>query len=177
MSLLKQECMLEQQNLILSKEQVLQKTTRIAYQIYENNFQEEDIVFAGIWQSGYLFAEMLEKAFTQITNRPPTMVKVSLNKTTPTQGEVSLDCPPEDLTNKTVVLIDDVLNTGRTLAYSLKPFFNVRVEKLQIAVLVDRSHKKFPVAADYVGYELSTTLKEHITAELNDEATFGVYLS
>lgn len=177
MSLLNKECMLEQQNLILTKEQVLQKTTRIAYQIYENNFQEKDIVFAGIWQSGYLFAQMLEKAFTQITNKPPKIVKVNLNKTTPTQGEVSLDCPAEELANKTVILIDDVLNTGRTLAYSLKPFFNVRVEKLQIAVLVDRSHKSFPVAADYVGYELSTTLKEHVTAELSDETTFGVYLS
>lgn len=169
--------MLEQQNLILTKEQVLQKTTRIAYQIYENNFQESEIVFAGIWQSGYMFAEMLEKAFTQITNQPPKMVKVNLNKKTPTQGEVSLDCPLDTLANKTVILVDDVLNTGRTLAYSLKPFFDIRVEKLQIAVLVDRSHKKFPVSADYVGYELSTTLKEHITAELDDTSTFGVYLS
>ena len=167
----------DQQNLILTKEQVLQKTTRIAYQIYENNFQESEIVFAGIWQSGYMFAEMLEKAFTQITNQPPKMVKVNLNKKAPTQEEVSLDCPLDMLVNKTVILVDDVLNTGRTLAHSLKPFFDIRVEKLQIAVLVDRSHKKFPVSADYVGYELSTTLKEHITAELNDDATFGVYLS
>lgn len=169
--------MLEQQNLILNKSQVLQKTTRIAYQIYENNFQENEIVFAGIWQSGYLFAQMLENEFTKITNRPPQMVKVSLNKTKPTQGDVTLDCSLEKLTNKTVILIDDVLNTGRTLAYSLKPFFDIRIEKLQIAVLVDRSHKKFPVAPDYVGYELSTTLKEHITADLTDSDSFGVYLS
>ncbi|OJJ20499.1 phosphoribosyltransferase [marine bacterium AO1-C] len=169
--------MLEQQNLILDKAQVNQKITRIAYQIYENNFQEGEIVFAGIWQSGYLLAQMLEGIYTKITGRPPKMVKVSLNKQTPTQGEVSLDCNPEDLVNKTVILIDDVLNTGRTLAYSLKPFFDIRLDKLQVAVLVDRSHKKFPVAADYVGYELSTTLKEHINVELEDEASFGVYLS
>ena len=169
--------MLEQQNLILNKAQVHQKITRIAYQIYENNFQEKEIVFAGIWESGYLLAQMLEEAYSKITNNPPKMVKVSLNKQTPTQSEVSLSCAPEDLVNKTVILIDDVLNTGRTLAYSLKPFFKIRLDKLQVAVLVDRSHKKFPVAADYVGYELSTTLKEHITAELQDEASFGVYLS
>ncbi len=169
--------MLEQQNLILNRAQVNQKITRIAYQIYENNFQEGEVVFAGIWQSGYLFAQMLENAYSKITGRPSKVIKVNVNKQTPTQGDVNLDCNPEELANKTVILIDDVLNTGRTLAYSLKPFFDIRLDKLQIAVLVDRSHKKFPVAADYVGYELSTTLREHITAELEDEATFGVYLS
>jgi pyrimidine operon attenuation protein/uracil phosphoribosyltransferase len=81
------------------------------------------------------------------------------------------------LRNKVIVLLDDVLNTGRTLAYSLKPFLNVEIKKLHTAVLVDRNHKQFPIAADYIGYALSTTIQEHIEVVLEDNERFGVYLS
>lgn len=163
--------------LLLDKQQTLQKIKRIAFEIYENNFQEEEIVLAGIYDKGYLFARILQQELTSIAPLQTTLVKVSLDKFTPLQSEIQLDCGIEMIKNKVIILVDDVLNTGRTLAYSLKPFLNGEIKKLQTAVIVDRNHKQFPISADYVGYALSTTIQEHIEVMLEDTDTFGVYIS
>jgi pyrimidine operon attenuation protein/uracil phosphoribosyltransferase len=163
--------------LILSRTQTLQKIKRIAYEVYENNFQEEEIILAGIYDKGYLFAKLLQQELTAISPIKSVLVKVSLDKMAPLQSDIYLDCDTDMLRNKVIVLLDDVLNTGRTLAYSLKPFLNVEIKKLHTAVLVDRNHKQFPIAADYIGYALSTTIQEHIEVVLEDNERFGVYLS
>lgn len=166
-----------ERNQILNWVQVQQKIKRIAFQVYERNFMEDTIIFAGVQGSGYAFAQMLRADFTEISDLKSDIIQVALNKKTPMQSEVKLDKDIALVENKTVILIDDVLHTGRTFAYGLKPFLNVRLKKLQTAVLVDRSHKRFPVSADYVGYTLSTTLQEHIDVELNGLGEFNVYLS
>ena len=102
-------------------------------------------------------------------------MRIKLDKQSPLQTEVTLS-PTLPLDNRVIILADDVLNTGKTLAYSLKPFLSIPIKKLQVAVLVDRSHHRFPISADFVGYSLSTTINEHIHVELEDEASFGVYL-
>ncbi len=162
---------------LLNKAQTLQKIRRIAYEIYEQNFREEGVVFAGVFDKGYQFAKILMKEFGAISDIPCDLVKVSLDKSAPLQSEIELDKDVSILEGKIIILIDDVLNTGRTLAYSLKPFLNVEIKGLQTAVIVDRGHKSFPISADYVGYSLSTTLMEHIEVELKDKAKLGVYLS
>ena len=78
--------------------------------------------------------------------------------------------------NKVIVVVDDVLNTGRTFSYSLAPFLSIPVKKIQVAVLVDRNYRKFPISADYKGYELSTTLSEHVEVIISDAKKRGVYL-
>lgn len=163
-------------NQILSKEDTLQKIKRMAFEIYENNFKEKEIVLVGVVDNGVVFSEMLKKELSSISDLNVEMVEISLDKRKPTQSEISLNVESNLLENKSVILVDDVQYTGRTLAYSLKPFLGIKVKKLQTAVLVDRDHKNFPIAADYVGYSLSTTLKEHITVELNDKNKLGVYL-
>jgi pyrimidine operon attenuation protein/uracil phosphoribosyltransferase len=163
--------------LILDKQQTLQKIRRIAFEIYENNFQEEEIILAGVYDKGYLFAKLLQQQLTAIAPLKSILVKVSLDKFAPLQSEIQLDCDIHLLRNKTIILLDDVLNTGRTFAYSLKPFLNVEIKKIQTAVIVDRNHKQFPISADYVGYSLSTTIQEHIEVNLEDSDKFGVYVS
>ena len=163
-------------NQILTKEDTLQKIKRIAFEIYENNFDEKEIILAGVVDNGVVFADLLKKEIQAISNLKVELIEVSLDKKKPTQSEISLNVDSNFLTNKTVILVDDVQYTGRTLAYSLKPFLNLKIKKLQTAVLVDRDHKNFPIASDYVGYALSTTLKEHITVELIDSKRIGVYL-
>ncbi len=162
---------------ILDRNQTLQKIKRIAYEIYENNFQEEEVVLAGIYDKGYLFAQMLQRELTAISPLRVRLVKISLEKFAPVQSTVSLDCPTETLRNKSIVVVDDVLNTGRTLVHSLQPLLQIEVKKIQIAVMVDRSHRTFPVAAGYVGYSLSTTIQEHIEVVLEEGDQLGVYLS
>lgn len=162
-------------NSVLDPEQILQKIRRIAYEIYENNFEEDPLVLAGIEGQGHLLAGMLQQELQKISGRAVKLVKVSLDKGAPAQSEIALDCSLEELTGSAIVLADDVLNTGRTLAYSLKPFLQNKIKKLEIAVLVNRSHTSFPVQAKYTGYELATTLTEHIRVVLEGDAK-GVYL-
>ena len=162
---------------LLSATQTLQKIKRIAHEIYENNFREKELIFVGTDQMGYVFAKMLKKEFDSIADIKSSLVKISLDKTAPLQSEITLDVPVKSLAKKVIILTDDVLNTGRTLAYSLKPFLNIDVKKLQTAVVVDRGHTTFPISANYVGYSLSTTLKEHIEVILDNKKELGVYLS
>ncbi len=164
-------------NRLLDRRQIFQKAKRIAYQIYEENFLESELIFAGIEGTGYLFAEMLQTHFSQISAIPSKLVRVNIDKLNPAQSEVKLDCTVEELENKTIVLVDDVLYTGKTMAYSLKPFLKANIKKIQVAVVVDRSHKNFPIAVNYVGYALSTTLNEYIKVVLDDDESFGVYIS
>ncbi len=160
---------------LLNKIQTKQKIKRIAYEIYENNFDEKEIVFVGVERMGYIFAELLVTEYKLISKQKTELIKLLLDKYSPLQSEIKLvgDYP---IKNKVVILVDDVLNTGRTLVYSLKPFINIEIKKLQTAVIIDRNYKSFPVSADYVGYALSTTLKEHIKVILDNEKEFGVYL-
>lgn len=161
---------------ILNHTQVLQKIRRIAFQVYENNFQEHEIVFVGIQGTGYVLAQMLETVFREISPIQTQLGLVQIDKAQPVLQEVALDLAPEVLNDKCVVLVDDVLNTGKTLAYSLKPFLKANIAKLQIAVLIDRNYRLFPVSADYVGYALVTTLQEHISVVQEGEG-FAAYLS
>jgi len=146
--------MVVEKNLVLDTAQVKQKIRRIAFEIYENNFKEKSIVLAGIDGQGYEFARQIQKELQAITNAELKLVKVSLDKLAPQQGEVNLDCDVKEVKKKCIILIDDVSNTGRTLAYGLKPFLDIEVKKIETAVLVNRSHTLFPVYPQYTGYEL-----------------------
>ena len=162
-------------SLILDSKQLQQKIKRIAFEIYERNFKEEKIVLAGIEQNGYKFAQLLQLEINKISGIQTILLKITLNKSTQVQTEIFLDQDIQNFTNSTIVLTDDVLNTGKVLAFSLQPFLSIETKKIQTAVIVDRSHQSFPIVADYVGYSLATTIKEHIEVSLETD-NFGVYL-
>ncbi|MEQ9307777.1 MAG: phosphoribosyltransferase family protein [Marinoscillum sp.] len=167
--------MSQEQNLILTDHQVRQIIKRIAFEIYENNFNDKNIVIVGIVDQGYFVAEMIVQELRKIVDGIAiSLVKLSINKQNPLASEVDLDTDLKNLKGKTVVLVDDVLNTGKTMAYSLKALLEVDVKKVQTAVLVNRSHKQFPLLANYMGYELSTTIDDHV--QVNLEENSGVYL-
>jgi len=163
-----------EKSLVLNGGQVIQKIRRIAYEIYENNFSEKSIVIAGIDGQGYALAKILEKELKSISPLTIVLAKVTLDKLAPVQSEVIIDVPAKELKKKCVILIDDVLNTGRTLAYALKPFTAVEIKKIEVAVLVNRSHTLFPIVPTYSGYELATTLTDHVEVKLGKDAS--VYL-
>jgi pyrimidine operon attenuation protein / uracil phosphoribosyltransferase len=155
-------------NIILTHEEINQKIKRIAFEIWENNFKEKEVLLAGIEGQGYVLAELIADALQKVSTLKIKLIKVSLDKLAPTQSDISINCDTADLRNKTIVLVDDVLNTGRTLAYSMKPFLQVKVKKLEVAVLVNRSHTQFPVSSNYTGYELATTINEHVEVVLGN---------
>ncbi len=166
---------METDSLILSEDQIDQKIKRIAFEIFENNFKEKEIILAGIYDKGYELADLLAQALEKVASFKVRLIAVKLDKFAPTQSNITLDCEEKDLANKCIVLIDDVLNTGRTIAYSLKPFLNIKVKKIETAVLVNRSHKQFPISCEYTGYKLSTTLNEHVDVHLQ-KGQKAVYL-
>jgi pyrimidine operon attenuation protein/uracil phosphoribosyltransferase len=166
--------MVSESSLILDSVQVRQKIRRMAYEIYEHNFNEKVIVIAGIEGQGYILAGLLIKEVESISPIKTLLVKVTLDKSAPQQSDVTLDGNLKDLRKKCIILIDDVLNTGRTFAYGLKPFLNIEVKKIETAVLVNRSHTLFPIYPQYTGYELATTIRDHIEVSLGKE--MAVYI-
>jgi pyrimidine operon attenuation protein / uracil phosphoribosyltransferase len=163
-----------EKTLVLNDEQIRKKISRMAYEIYENNFDEKSLVLAGVDGQGYVLAELLQKELISISPINCAVAKINIDKTTPSLNEVTVDAPLKDLTKKSIVLVDDVLNTGRVLAYGMKPFLAVAIKKIEVAVLVNRSHSLFPILPKYTGFELSTTLDDHIEVILKKK--FAVYL-
>jgi pyrimidine operon attenuation protein / uracil phosphoribosyltransferase len=166
--------MVADKTLILDTRQVRQKIKRMAYEIFEHNFKEKGIVFAGIEGQGYILAKLLAKEVENISPLEIKLVKISLDKLAPQQSEIKLDCDLKELKKKCIILVDDVLNTGRTFAYGMKPFLTIEVKKIETAVLVNRSHTLFPIYPQYTGYELATTLKDHVEVNLGDETVYLV---
>ena len=153
------------QNQILSHAQIQHKIKRIAYQIYEANVEESEIVIAGIEGGGLLFAKKIRRVLQNITDAEIILCKVSMDKKNPVASGVQTSIPEQEYANKSVVLVDDVLNSGTTLIYGVHHFLRVPLKQLKTAVLVNRNHKKYPVKADYKGISLSTSLQEHIKVE------------
>jgi pyrimidine operon attenuation protein / uracil phosphoribosyltransferase len=163
-----------EKSLVLDSHQINQKITRMAFEIYENNFKEKSLVLAGIDGQGFKLAQLLAQEVEQISAIKATVVNVSLDKQSVQLGEVTLDISEKELKKKVIILVDDVLNTGRTLAYGLKPFLQQEIKKLEVAVLVNRSHSLFPILPTYTGYHLATTLTDHVQVTLGKRAS--VYL-
>ncbi len=161
---------------ILTSLQIRQKIRRMAFEIYEQNFEESTIVIAGIVGEGYAFAKRLTREIEEISPLSIQLIELRFDIHAPRQSYIEYGEENIDLENQVVVVTDVVLNTGRTLAFSLQPFLKVALKKLQVAVVVDRSHRRFPVSADYVGYSLSTTFSDHVEVILSREEEEGAYL-
>ncbi|WP_044398791.1 phosphoribosyltransferase family protein [Lacinutrix sp. Hel_I_90] len=152
-------------NSILTHDEINHKIKRIAYQIYESNSDETEVVLAGIDSNGYLLAKKLKTILSKISPINPVLCKVSINKKNP-RAPIKTSLTVEEYTNKSIVLIDDVLNSGTTLVYGVKHFLDVPLKQFKTAVLVNRNHKKYPVKADFKGISLSTSLHEHVDVVL-----------
>jgi pyrimidine operon attenuation protein/uracil phosphoribosyltransferase len=153
--------------LILNSQQIQQKIDRIAYQILEDNFDEKEILIAGILPRGNHLAERLKVILDKIAPFTSRLLTIELDKQSSTlQAKTNFDV--QDCKNKVIVLVDDVLNSGKTLAYGFGVFLDVPLKKLRTVVLVDRNHKNFPVTTDYAGVALSTVIKEHVDVVLDE---------
>lgn len=169
--------MAQSQVLVLDKNQIAQKINRIAYQILEDNLDEKELVLAGIWDRGYKLAIRLKAVLEEIADFKVTLLRVDLEKLSSKLVEKT-DLPESEWKGKVIILVDDVLNSGKTLAYGLGVFLNTPHKKIRTVVLVDRSHKIFPIATDFVGLQLATILKEHVDVVLDVEGEEDrVYLS
>ncbi len=155
---------------ILSDKQIDQKIKRIAIEIIEHNLGEKEIILAGINNNGMHFAQLLMNEILEISDISITITRIILNPAKPVDEEVILEMPLENLDNKVLIVIDDVANTGRTIFYAFKPLLNALLKKVEVAVLVDRTHKSFPINVDYYGQALATTLQQHIDVKIKGKS-------
>ena len=167
---------LKEVQVLLNPEQAKQKIRRMAFQIFEDNFNEKKLVIAGINGEGYHLAQAIVENLKEISDKEIFLAKIILDKVAESQPNITIECEIDTFKKKTVILVDDVLNTGKTLAFCMKPFMSIPLKRLQVAVLVDRDYLLFPIRADYVGYNLATTLNDHVKVILSDKEKAGVYL-
>lgn len=166
----------EPRTLLLNGKQVEQRINRLAYQIYEDNANENEIVLAGIMKSGYQLCEKIASAIRNISPLNVLMAEVHVDKHSQVNTDIFISLKKDQLFGKVVILIDDVLNSGKTMMFALKPFLDADIKKIRTVVLIDRNHKRFPVSADFTGLSLSTTLQEHVSVEFTTNGIF-VWLS
>ncbi|MFN8238392.1 MAG: phosphoribosyltransferase family protein [Chitinophagales bacterium] len=150
---------------------------RMAYQALEHTYSDENLVVLGIEPGGGL--DLARTITTKLkeydSDKKIEFSSIYINKPQPLSEEVRLS-DKIDLNGKTILLVDDVGNTGRTLFFALKPLTMFQPKKIIIAVLVDRTHKTFPIKADIVGFPIATTLNEHIIVRFEQEKAEGAYL-
>ncbi len=159
---------------ILDETAAAVKMERMAYEIAEQLVGEEgELILAGIRDNGVVMAHTLAKLLEKICGRPSRILEISLDKRHP--GAITLNERPS-FDNALIILIDDVVNSGKTLLYALKPFLEDHPRRIQVLTLVERTHKAFPVNADYVGVSIATTLQEHIFVEVEGDRITGAYL-
>lgn len=162
--------------LILDQEQIKQKTKRLAIEILEHNFGEKEIYLAGINNNGLNFAKSIGLYAKRSTDIEIHYLNIKVNAANPLEDKVSINTNEESLKDKVIILVDDVANTGRTLFYGFKPLLETLAKRVEIAVLVDRKHKNFPISPNYVGLTLATTMGENIKVNLKDVEEKSVYL-
>jgi pyrimidine operon attenuation protein/uracil phosphoribosyltransferase len=162
-----------QQSIILTNEQIQNKTKRIAYQIYEANWNEKEIVVAGINGNGFIFAKNIAKIIENISSSKVLLIEVIIDKKNPLKS-ITTSVNKEEYKNKPLILVDDVLNSGTTLMYGVKYFLEVPLKRFNTAVLVNRNHKKYPVKADFKGISLSTSMKENVSVVFEKNTAFAV---
>jgi len=163
-------------NKILTHDQIQHKIKRIAYQIFEANVNEKEIIIAGIDGGGLNFAKKIQKVLQDITQARITLCTVTMDKSNPLKSGVTTSIKENEYAHKSVVIVDDVLNSGTTLIYGVFHFLNTPLKQLKTAVLVNRNHKKYPVKADYKGISLSTSLQEHVAVQFKTKND-SVYLA
>jgi len=158
---------------ILSADKAMMKLRRMAYEVMERNNAEQQLILAGIKGNGLDIAVILKSFLDEISTFEVVLLPIDIDKQNP------LNCHLEnnaDLQDKVIVVVDDVVNSGKTLLYSLLPLLKASPKKIETLTLVERSYKTHPVHVDYVGISLSTTFHDHIIVEIRDGKLEGAYL-
>ena len=153
---------------ILDYQSIKKKIRRISLQILESNIDQDEIIIAGIDLNGFIIAKKISQEISKISQINIKLCKVKIDKKNPL-NDISASLNFEDYQNKSLVVIDDVLNSGATLMYSVKYFLNTKIKSLKTAVLVDRNHKKYPIKADFKGLSLSTSIQSKVEVVIDEE--------
>lgn len=151
---------------ILTHTQIEQKINRLAFQLIENTFELDTIYIGGITGNGIILAEKLKKIIENNSEQKIILFEVILDKESPLSQSIELTIDPKELEGKTIILVDDVLNSGKTMQYGLMKILEQPVFKIYTVVLIDRKHRRYPIKANFFGLRLTTILMDHVEVSL-----------
>ena len=151
---------------ILNHQQIQQKITRLGHELLENCFEENKIFIGGIQGNGFELAKKIAAIISRNSDISVNQFEIKINKTEPWKEEVSLSIDEDKLKKGFIIIVDDVINSGKTMQYALVKFLERPTKTIRTVVLVDRKHRRYPVKADIVGLSLSTTLKDRVEVVL-----------
>lgn len=156
-------------NKILNSEQIERKLERMARQILEDHYREKEIVLLGIKKKGIEVATRLETILNSLGKLKIKFEQIELQKDSPLKKDINCSYEKSDLKGKVVIVVDDVLNSGKTMIYAVKHILEAEPKGVYTATLVDRIHRSFPVRADYCGLSLSTHVDQHISVSVDSK--------
>ena len=156
---------------ILSQLQIEQKVNRLAHQLLENCFEEKEIFVGGIHGNGYTLAKKLTEIISAHSDVKINLFEININKKEPWADDIHLSLDKERMKNGYIVLVDDVLNSGKTMQFALVEILQFPTKAIKTLTLVDRKHRRFPIKANFVGMSLSTTLKERVKVDFAENNT------
>ncbi|MEO6582681.1 MAG: phosphoribosyltransferase family protein [Ferruginibacter sp.] len=162
-----------ERTLILSPETARRKLKRMAMEIAERNSGCAEILLVGVKENGVIIARLMQQMLKDIFLGKVVVSEVTLNKKQPTSVSLSVAI---NVTDKVIILVDDVANTGKTMLYALQPLLQFAPDRIQTLALVERTHKLFPIAIDYIGFSISTTLQQNIEVEIDKGEIVGAWL-
>lgn len=157
---------------ILGAEAIAHKVQRLAWELYDRHSKAEQLYVVGIQGNGYWLAQQLVSKLNAISDMKIELMELALDKSDPKPADMQIDLP----SGAHVALVDDVLNSGRTLLWAVIKLMEFHPQQLSTTVLVDRSHKRYPVKADIKGLSLSTTLQETVKLNVENGAAVNVCL-
>lgn len=152
---------------ILNAKQIQQKIKRLAFEVYENTFSKDQIIIGGIKGNGAVLAKEIASTLKKISHQKIIEITIDIDKKSP-KDSVSTPLKEADFKSQTVILIDDVINSGKTMMYVVSAMLKNDIDELKTVVLVDRKHRRYPIKADFVGLTLSTTLQDHIHVDWSE---------
>lgn len=155
-------------NNILNHKEIEQKIIRLGHQLLENCFEEPDVLIGGICGNGIVLAHRLKKILNENSDQNVEVFEININKEEPWKEAITLNIDEKKIKNSFIVLVDDVLNSGKTMQYALVKILEHPTKSIKTVALVDRTHRRYPIKADLVGLSLSTTLKERVEIDLNE---------
>ena len=159
--------------IILSQQEIDQKITRLAHQIIENTFEEKCLFIGGICGNGLILAEKIKDIISKNSDQDITVFEILVNKIEPWSEEIQLSVPQELIKNGYLIMIDDVINSGKTMQYALVKLLEQATKAIKTVVLVDRSYRTYPIKADFVGISLSTTLQERVEISFSNTNSYA----
>ncbi|MDC3153675.1 phosphoribosyltransferase family protein [Bacteroidota bacterium] len=159
---------------ILDEISIDRKIKRLSYEIFERNLNNKKLLLVGIKKNGFVLAKLIQKELSEICKIKIDVTQVFVDKQKPFNECVIYNDNILTYRNTSMIVIDDVCSTGKTMMYVVSSLISKFTNKISTLVLVDRKHHNFPIKTNYVGIEVSTTLRQFIEVDL--EANKVAYL-